>query len=425
MSRIAKLLAVGLLLIGLIVAVAVSPASAQEPPPVLRNIVVEGNTGTDRSVIDRIIGLEPGDPLPLEEFDSAWDRLEDCGYFAFVDLDTEEHDDGTVTLLVSVEEEKSARFTPYLRYDRRHKYLLGASYIDKNLRGKGEVLDLLAIALYIQRTRATWTKPWFLGGSGLSLKLDALWEQGGFVWRPFNYGAWWATADLRQTIAGPLYVDLGGGYESFDQRDTYTGDEGGGEQTFEAGRRDTWLIRSRLGYDSRSNPFYPAKGIYATYSVAYRTGLDIEDQTTQEVDLRGFIPLPGRPILALHGYAKTVDRFQYTEYITRWGGPETVRGAPYAGREGDTAYIATIELRWPLFMMPVAVTGEQVGFGLHFFSDLGDAYYREHDTASLDRALVSFGGGLHLNLLTWQLRFEVAKERDHDTVFEFMDVFNF
>ena len=419
MSRIAKLVSVGLLLMAV-----VYPAVAQEPAPVLRDIVVEGNTSTDRSVVERVIGLEPGDPLPLEEFDAAWDRLEDCGYFAFVDLDTEEDDDGNVTLLVTVEEEKTARFTPYLRYDRRHKYLLGASYIDKNLRGKGEVLDLQAIALYIQRGRATWTKPWFLGADGLSLELDTLWEQGGFVWRPFDYRAWWATADLRQTIKGPLHVDLGGGFESFNQRDTYVWDEGAGAQTFDADRRDTWLIRAGLSVDTRDNPFYPASGFMGRYGLAYRLGGDIDGQTTHEADLRAFVPLPGVPILALRGYGKVVDSVQFTEYVIRWGGPETVRGAPYAGREGDLAYIATAELRWPLFMMPVAITGEQVGLGLHAFTDVGDAFYEDANENN-PRALFSYGGGVHLNLLTWQLRFEVAKERDHDTVFEFMDVFNF
>ena len=101
-----------------------------------------------------------------------------------------------------------------------------------------------------------------------------------------------------------------------------------------------------------------------------------------------------------------------------------MRGARYAGREGDRAYVATAELRWPLFMMPVAVTGEQVGLGLHAFTDVGDAFYDLPDEPD-PRALFSFGAGVHLNLLTWQLRFEAAKERDRDWQFEFMDVFNF
>ncbi len=400
------------------------PATAQEPAPILRTIVIEGNTSTDRSVVERVIGLVPGDPFPLEEFDSVWDRLEDCGYFAFVDLDTEEDDDGNVTLLVTLEEEKTFRITPYLRYDRRHKYLLGAAMTDKNLRGKGERLDVQAILLYIQRARVTWSKPWFFGADGLDLRIDGFWEQAPFVYRGFDYDQWWGTADLQYTIAGPLFIQGGGGYESFNQRDDYDWDEGGGLQTFEAGRRNTWLVRAGLGFDTRDNPFYPSRGVMGRYGLSYRMGGDIEDQTTNEVDLRAFVPLPGAPILALHAYGKDVNSVQFTEHIIRWGGPETVRGAPYAGREGDRAYIATAELRWPLFMMPVAVTGEQVGLGLHAFTDVGDAYYvDQYDTAP--RSMFSFGGGIHVNLLTWQLRFEAAKERDHGWQFEFMDVFNF
>jgi outer membrane protein assembly factor BamA len=287
------------------------------------------------------------------------------------------------------------------------------------------VLDVQAIALYIQRARVTWTKPWLLGQDGLDLRIDGFWEQAPFVYRPFDYDQWWATADLQYTLVGPLFVQAGGGYESFHQRDLYDWDElGAGVGTFAAGRRDTWLLRGGLGIDTRDNPFYPTRGLVGRYGVAYRTGGDIDGQTTHEVDLRAFVPLPGPPILALHGYGKAVDSVPFTEYVIRWGGPETVRGARYAGREGDTAYIATAELRWPLFMMPVAVTGEQVGLGLHAFTDVGDAFYDDLSDPN-PRALFSFGAGAHINLLTWQLRFEAAKERDRDWVFEFMDVFNF
>ena len=78
------------------------PAIAQQPDPVLADIVIEGNTKTDLAVVRRVIGLEIGDPFPMEAFDGVWDRLEDCGYFAFVDIDTEEDDAGRVTLLVTL-----------------------------------------------------------------------------------------------------------------------------------------------------------------------------------------------------------------------------------------------------------------------------------------------------------------------------------
>ena len=61
----------------------------------LQDIVITGNTKTDLSLVQRVIGLAPGDTLSLEDFDGVWDRLEDCGYFAFVDLDTDEDDAGS------------------------------------------------------------------------------------------------------------------------------------------------------------------------------------------------------------------------------------------------------------------------------------------------------------------------------------------
>jgi outer membrane protein assembly factor BamA len=392
--------------------------------PVLAEIVIEGNTDTERWLVEEVIDLEPGDPFSLAEFDAVWDRLEDCGYFAFVDLDTREDEQGQVTLLVTVEEEKTTRVTPYVRYDRRHKYFLGGALTDTNLRGKGEVLDLQASALYTQRLQASWTKPWLFGVEGLELRLDTRWHRAPFVFRPFDYTAWHARADVRRTLADRWFLEAGGGYESFDQRDRYAWPTGGEVVQHPAGRRETWLWHARAGVDTRDNAYYPERGVYAAYDFTYRFGGDLDGQATHAVDLRGFVPLPGAPILALHGRLTDVDTPQYPEHVLRWGGPQTVRGAPFAGREGDRAYLASAELRWPLVLMPVAVTGEVVGLGLHAFTDVGDAFF--DDRVDTDpRALFSYGAGVHVNLLTWQLRFEAAKERDGDWTFEFMDVFNF
>ncbi len=392
--------------------------------PVLADIVIEGNTETERWLIEEIIDLDPGDPFSLATFDAVWDRLEDCGYFAFVDLDTREDGEGGVTLLVTVEEEKTTRVTPYVRYDRRHKYFLGGALTDTNLRGEGEILDLQASVLYTQRLRAAWTKPWLLRTEGLALELDTQWHRADFVFRPFEYTAWHALADVRRTIAGRWFVEAGGGYESFDQHDAYTWDEGPGVVDHPAGRRETWVLHAGAGVDTRDNVYYPEQGFYAAYDYSYRLGGDVDGLSRHRVDVRAFVPLPGAPILALHGLAHLSDAPPYPEYVLRWGGPETVRGARYASREGDTAYLATAELRWPLVMMPVAVTGETVGLGLHAFTDVGDAFHDDlHETAP--RSLFSYGAGIHVSLLTWQLRFEAAKERDGDWTFEFMDVFNF
>ena len=406
-------------------------AGVGDPPPRVGEIIVEGNTRTSRAVVDRVMQVRPGDPLSLDDFDAVWDRLEDCGYFAFVDLDTEEQDDGTVTLHVMLEEEKTSRISPYARYDRRHKYLLGVGLSETNFGGRGETVDAQFVFTRITRGLARWTKPWLFGADGLQLSLEAQGEQGGFVYRPFDYTQWHVTAAVRQYVAGPFYLEAGGGLEGFEQMDDYTWDEGGGAALHPATDRTNWLVRGLLGVDTRDNPFYPTGGFYTALGVEYRDGADQPDvatgqgQAAMDLDIRAFVPLPGPPVLALRGYTRIYDSVTGTpEHTLRWGGPETVRGATYAGREGDRAYLATAELRWPLFMMPVAITGEQVGLGVHAFTDVGDAFFDDRVIHN-PRALFSWGGGAHLNLLTWQLRFEAARERDGEWVFEFMDVFNF
>lgn len=407
------------------------PLVAQEPDAVLGEIVVSGNTSTDRAVIDRVIGMKPGEPFPLEAFDQVWDRLEDCGYFAFVDLDTEEDDDGRVTLYVTVEEEKTFRATPYVRYDRRHKYLLGAALKEINLRGQGEVLEVQAIAYRIQRGQVAWTKPWLFGRDGLSLKIDGLWEQGGFVWRPFDYSRWDARLGLTQDIGSGFAVSVVGGYASFEQKDDYRWRYDDLVVDFAAGTRDVMEFHIEAAYDTRDNPYYPKHGMHHTARWQLRDGDEIDGQSGFRADLSIFQEVLGKPIIALRAYGEMLDEVGAEEYVLRWGGPQTVRGAPYARREGDTAYLLSAEVRWPLVLMPVSQAGETVGAGLHGFVDAGDAWYEdEHpilgpSAAGSRRGLLSFGAGAHLNLLTWQLRFEAAKERDGDWTFEFMDVFNF
>jgi len=410
---------------------AAASSLAQLPPSVLQDIVIEGNTRTEQSVILRIIGVAPGETIDQRAFDKIWDRLEDCGYFAFVDLSTEEDDDEQITLYVTLEEEQTARYTPYLRYSPRHKYLLGATLRDINLRGRGEILEIQAIGYRVQRGHAAWTKPWFLGRDRLSLIVDALWEQAPFVWRPFDYEQWHARLGLRQYLAGSLYVEAGGGFESFRQEDPYRwpapdrggADGAGGEAAvFPAATRDGWVVTGTLGFDSRDNPFYPHRGMFHELTVTGRTGSGGRDATGYLARARAFIDLPGRPILALHATGYGVSGPAAIEHGLFWGGAETVRGAPYASREGEHGYLLSAELRWSLFLLPVAVTGELVGLGFHAFYDAGDAWF---DGADPGRAMQSFGVGAHLNLLSWQLRFEAARERDHDWTFQFMDVFNF
>ena len=46
-----------------------------------------GNEHTDETLIRRIMGVKIGDPLDMDGMDAAWDALEDCGHFRFVEMD--------------------------------------------------------------------------------------------------------------------------------------------------------------------------------------------------------------------------------------------------------------------------------------------------------------------------------------------------
>ncbi len=404
--------------------VATAATAADVPAPVLRDVVVEGNTHTGRDIVLRVMGVTIGQPFPDRLFDTVWDRLEDSGFFAFVDLDRED-EDGEVTLLVSVEEEKTLHYGPYARFSRRHKYLLGGWLRDGNLRGRGEVLELQVLAYRIQRLSAAWTKPWLGGRDGLSLRLESAWEQGGFVFRPFDDRTWHAGLALRQRFAGPFYAEMGSAFESFDQRDPYEetvpGDSGPSSLR-PARTREDWLLRGVVGVDTRDNPYYPRQGIMQEFAVERRLDNGFPDLTLVSSDTRIFVDVPTAAILALHAYGRLADAPAAIERRLFYGGPETVRGAPYAQREGDEGYLLSVEIRYPLVLMPISTTGENVGFGLHAFADAGDAWGEHEDPG---RALQSFGAGVHLNVATWQLRFEAAKERVHAWTFQFMDQFNF
>ena len=53
-------------------------------------IRVHGNAHTDAGLIRHLMGLEPGSAFDDAALDRAWDALEDCGYFRFVEMNYDE-----------------------------------------------------------------------------------------------------------------------------------------------------------------------------------------------------------------------------------------------------------------------------------------------------------------------------------------------
>jgi len=393
-------------------------------------INVTGSACTDLDLIYRVMGLRVGDHFTLDALDLAWDNLEDCGYFQFVEIDYDEDDPSHVVLDVMVEEDLTTFYGPLARYSRRHKYLIGGWVEERNLRGKGETVRAEVAGLYIQAGRVSWQRPWFLGVNNLETTVGIGGEIASFVFRPFNYRKWDADWDLRWNFAGDFFVGSGVTYGFFQQRDDYNfaepdrGPDGPtGYQTHLAGQENHWSFAGTLGFDSRSNPYYPSSGILAQGTVRNWQSDGFADYTEHIADLRIFAPMPWRKhILALRGWGRQVSGPTNVDNALFFGGPETVRGYQYASREGENGYLLSAEYRIPLFLMQISPKGEMFGFGFHFFGDAGDAWY---DGAEATVAQMSYGAGLHLNLDTWQLRFEAARTKEGAWQFEFMDKFNF
>lgn len=420
-------------------ALLISSASAQadtddefvpEPDPVLTAINIEGNEKTDTVLVERLMGLKIGQTLNLDQTDDAWDALEDCGYFRFVEIDYDDGELGEVVLNVIVEEDLTTYYGPYIRYSRRHKYMLGAWIEQRNLRGKGETIRAQVSVIYIQNGLLSWHRPWLLGVNGLEGTFSTTGEQADFVFRPTRYRKWDLDWEMKWNFAGPFYVLAGADYGSFNQRDSYnwqlpereTGPPAS-KVHYEANVENHWVFRGVAGLDSRNNPYYPRRGLFVEGMARSWSSNGFESYLETSIDTRVFVPMPWKKhVLALRAWGRQTDGPTNIDNALYFGGPETVRGYPFAQREGEEGYLLTAEYRMPLFLMPISPRGEIIGAGFHLFTDAGDAWFHG---AEAGRSMFSYGAGFHLNIDTLQLRFEAARTREGAWMFEFMDKFNF
>jgi outer membrane protein assembly factor BamA len=404
-----------------------TPADTVATSTVLGEILLEGNERTDDDLILREMGLHLGQPFTYEDMDTVWDHLEDLGHFAFVDMEFDDADPEAVVLRVYLEEDTTLEYGPLVRYDRRHKYLLGGRLAERNLRGRGEILEAAVSLYYVQRAELSWTRPWFLGVRGLEARLAGAAEQANFVFRPTDYRKWDAGLTVRWNFTGPFFVLAGADRGSFDQREDYSwpAPTGAGPDPIAhpAGASSHWTVRAAVGLDSRDNPYYPGRGAYLEGSVRRWLSDDFDSYNEAAADARLFVPSPLKNhVLAVRAWGRRTSGPAQLDNVLYMGGPETVRGYRFGSLEGDEGYLLSVEYRLPLFIMPISPRGELIGAGLHAFADAGDAWYRADDPGT---ARQSWGVGAHLNLDTLNLRFEAARTRAGDWRFEFMDAFNF
>jgi outer membrane protein assembly factor BamA len=394
-------------------------AADDDPAPVLHEIVIDGNTKTDEAVILRVMDLRLGQPFTLETMDAAWDALEDSGHFQFVDLADDEGDDGRVTLYVNVEEDMSTYYGPVIRPDERHKYMLGAWLEERNLRGKAETLRLEADPLYLQRAEASWRRPWLAGVRGLEMKVLAEGESADFVYRPTRYRKWDAGLGVRWNFTGALFVRGGASYGHFLQRDDYTL----GGELLAAGGENHWRFEGAVGLDSRDIASFPKRGLFLEAGARRWESNGFDSYTETWLDARVFVTVPwARHVLAVRGWARGADGRAQLDNRLFLGGGESLRGYQPGTIEGDEGWLASVEYRAPLFLMPISVDGDMIGFGLHAFADAGDAWDVDGRAGA---PFQGWGAGAHVILDALQMRFEEAQDRDGNWRFHFTNLFNF
>lgn len=397
--------------------------------PLLADVIIEGNEKTDRGLILKEMGIKFGEPFSKQDMDDVWDMMEDIGYFAFVDMEYDNSQDGEVILRIYLEEDMSTHYSPSILYSRRFKYELGAWIEESNLRGKGEILRLEAYAYRRLRGRLTWTKPWLFGVKGLESAVAVGGEKANFVFRPTDYAKIDADLQIRKRFSWGLFALAGVNRGAFDQKDDYywkLPDRGAGTPGTSAFygahcyNQTAW--RAAVGVDTRNNPYYPSHGVFGQAMVKRWASSCFESYTESSLDARAFVTVKWDHVFALRAWGRQTDNPTQLDNMLFFGGPGTIRGHDYARLEGEEGYLLSAEYRIPLFIMPISPNGEMVGAGIHMFYDAGDAWFHGADPG---QALQSYGAGLHLNISKQQFRFEAAKAKDGDWRFEFLDHFNF
>jgi outer membrane protein assembly factor BamA len=380
-------------------------------------VTVEGNTTTRTDLILHELGFAEGDPFDFAALDAAWERLEDLGWFAFVDMDYDDGGGDVVPLTVIVEEDQTTRWYPVIDYDPRWDVLLGARVYDINLRGRGETLSVSATWYRRHGYELAWNHPWLFGVDGLSCGLDGVWENADYEYRDFDFTRWQAGGWVRWDFTRPLFVQAGVARGSFDQQRDVDDLPG----VWPAGRRDRTVLHATLGLDSRDIAWYPTRGMYHRLHLTHVESDDFAGYDLVTGDLRSFVPLPWDHVLALHAWGRRVSGHVPPEDVLHWGGAETVRGYDYASLEGEEGFLLGVEYRWPVFLMTISGDGRVIGFGLHAFGDAGSNWWDGNGRGTL----YSYGGGAHVNISDHQFRFELAITEEGEAAFQFMDAFNF
>ncbi|RKZ13397.1 hypothetical protein DRQ53_00535 [bacterium] len=413
-------------------AVAQNPFLQNQGRRVIKSIQFEGYERTKLYVLERELGMSAGDDYDAAAVNDAWARLEQLPFIAYIEIETDRPRPGEVELLINVVEEDILRWQLGLEYSRRLEprwygdVRLGAV----NLLGRADELELQLDAWALRRARLRWANPWILGAAKLGVRVEVGAFAHQWVYDPapdatnsefaVEGGLWREFGDMKLSLAGRWRHSELDDIPAFPDSNTFGPQIGNGQPRVKV---DEPALLASIGYDNRDSEFYPGRGVDAAVDFVYAApNGDFNDWSTVDLSLATFVPLPW--IHTIGGYVTRRFASDPLPWYERsyFGGPDDLRGVPFASRRGDEHIRASLEIRRPLFVVPLRA-GRSIGLGLHAFSDWGAAW--EHDEHLSDQKLAnSFGAGAHFNFNTYNYRFEWA-HHDGENTFVFEDHFTF
>jgi outer membrane protein insertion porin family len=404
-----------------VVAILAAAASAQNPflqnrgKRTIASITFYGQKVTKEYVLRREFGLEVGQTYDPVEVSDAWERLERLPFIAYVDVQEKRPEPGEVHIAVYVEEDDRFVILPSVDYMRRHDgYVLGLDLKMQNFRGRGETLEFTGTWLNLHGYRLAWANPSILGKARLGLYASGSWQRYDFIFRPLRLRDSWATLGLVRDLTAWLRVRSGMVWRELESDEADPGQPEGIVHDPAA--------TLTLTVDTRDIRFYPTKGVFAQVE-GRLAGLGQEAYQMLDAQVSAFVNVPFVDILG--GTVRTRQVSQTIPFYERTylGGPNDIRGLDFGSLEGEEFMVASLEIRRPLFLLPLR-EGRAVGLGLHAFHDWGKTF--DHGSA-FDAAPLrwSRGLGIHINFNTKNLRFEWAHTDEGDNAFVFEDEFTF
>ncbi len=111
----------------------------------VRNIVINGLTKTQRSVIDKLTDTKPGALFHQPTWGQDLRRLWDTQFFESLEPDSQEPEAGLVDLILNVREARTGMFNAGLSVDPRNRLAAMVSLSETNLYGTGKSLSIFLL----------------------------------------------------------------------------------------------------------------------------------------------------------------------------------------------------------------------------------------------------------------------------------------